>query len=382
MNDIVFERGEGGLGRVANGDDHWSGFLFKGTKPVAFGTDNVKQYFTLADVEADGIVATGTTAVWHYMLSEFFRQQPDTGVYVGIFAVLTASFDEVVEIQNFAEGKIRQMAVYLTEDFIPAMITTLQARATQLRGEHKNLVILLGANVDANTINSLPDLSTLQSPNVSVIIGQDAEGTGGALYTSTTFSVPCLGCALGVVALSAVHENIGWVAKFNVLGEGQLDKLAFADGTLYRNLTKAQLDAIHAKKYIFLCKKEGIAGSYFNDSFSATTSTSDFATIENNRTMDKAERGIRTTLLPQLNSPLRVNATTGELSAGVAKFFENEASKTLTAMLAAGEISGFSVKVNPKQNVLSNSKVIVEVKIVPVGVAREIEVRIGFAVRT
>jgi hypothetical protein len=45
-----------------------------------------------------------------------------------------------------------------------------------------------------------------------------------------------------------------------------------------------------------------------------------------------------------------------------------------------GEISKFAVTINPAQDVLTTSKISIAVKIVPVGVAREIEVNIGFAV--
>jgi hypothetical protein len=45
-----------------------------------------------------------------------------------------------------------------------------------------------------------------------------------------------------------------------------------------------------------------------------------------------------------------------------------------------GEISDYKVIINPLQDVLTTSKLSIAIKIVPVGVAREIEINIGFAV--
>jgi hypothetical protein len=46
-----------------------------------------------------------------------------------------------------------------------------------------------------------------------------------------------------------------------------------------------------------------------------------------------------------------------------------------------GELSGFKIFINPDQDVLSTSKLIVTMKIVPVGVLREITVNLGFALK-
>ena len=64
--------------------------------------------------------------------------------------------------------------------------------------------------------------------------------------------------------------------------------------------TSAQglLDQLHNYGYIYLRKFNERAGTYFNYSTTATVSTSDYYTIENNRTIDKALRNLRTSLYP------------------------------------------------------------------------------------
>ena len=44
------------------------------------------------------------------------------------------------------------------------------------------------------------------------------------------------------------------------------------------------------------------------------------------------------------------------------------------------EISAFDVKIDPTQNILGTANMIISVAIVPVGVAKQITINIGFAV--
>ena len=140
---------------------------------------------------------------------------------------------------------------------------------------------------------------------------------------------------------------------------------------------KDTLDDYH---YIFLRKHQGISGTYFNDSWTAIAATSDYAAIENVRTMDKAVRNIRINVLPNLASPLYVNDD-GTLSEDTIALFTNDSERALIDMQTADEISAKGVTINPAQDVLATSKIVVGVMIVPVGVGREIEFQIGFAVK-
>jgi hypothetical protein len=123
----------------------------------------------------------------------------------------------------------------------------------------------------------------------------------------------------------------------------------------------------------------GVTGSYVNDTHTCALSSSDYAFLENVRTIQKAKRVIRTQLIPDLNSPLSVNSD-GTLSPDTVKYFENQTSRPLNLMTNAEEISAFSVLVDPLQNVLTESKLKIQVRIVPRGLARQIVVNIGYAV--
>ncbi|BDD07443.1 DUF2586 family protein [Aureibacter tunicatorum] len=193
------------------------------------------------------------------------------------------------------------------------------------------------------------------------------------------FVIGSVGTVLGAVSKSSVHENIGWVQKFNLGAEFNVP--TFVDRTPVSEVNKASLDILDENRFIFMVKHIGDVGTYFNDSHVADKATSDFAYIESNRTINKAIRDVRASLLPQLNSPLAVDATTGGLAIDTIKFFENLAGSPLSRMLRAGELSGFAVGINPDQDVLATSRLDIVLKLVPVGVAREIQVKIGFAAK-
>jgi hypothetical protein len=95
--------------------------------------------------------------------------------------------------------------------------------------------------------------------------------------------------------------------------------------------------------------------------------------------MDKAVRQIRTFMLPNLNSPVDVNDD-GTLTENSIAIFENAAKRGLDSMARDSEISAFSVVINPAQNVLTSSNLVIAVAVVPVGVSKQITINIGFAV--
>jgi hypothetical protein len=329
--------------------------------------------------------------IW-YHISEYFRIQPKGVLYVGIFQAPsgTWTFEDVKTLQVTSGGVIRQVAVYTTTNFdiTGSQISTLHGIADHLSTIEKQPLSILFASNFSNVSDSsgilelseLPDLSEGTSSYVSVVIGQDGNSTGNKLFTYTGKSTTCLGALLGAVSRSKVSENIGWVKNFN-LSENELDVIKFADGTSYREVAESLLSVLNDRHYIFLRKHVGINGSYFNDSHTAVSEASDYATIENNRTIDKAIRNIRTFLIPELNGPLFVDPDTGNLSEDTSAFFQNLAGRPLEQMQRDQELSGFQVIVNPNQNVLSSSKLVIVVKLVPVGVARQIQVNIGFTVK-
>lgn len=322
-------------------------------------------------------------ATYYYQISEFFRLQPQGILYVGFFAIPGSyAFTEITTVQNFSGGIIRQIGVIKdpASAWAEGDLTLIDGVCKANDAVHKPISALYGADLSGTAdISTLPDLSTLTANKSTVVIGMDGGGQGWFLWLTTGKSQPCLGAELGTVALAKVSESIAWVGKFDISNGAECEVLAFANGQLLSStaITDNLLSVLNDRRYTFLKKFVGISGSYFNDSHCAIISSSDYAQIENNRTIDKAIRGIYSSLLPSLNSPIQLNAD-GSLSETTTAYLESQAGVNLDQMVRDTELSAYQVTINPMQNVLSTSTIIVVVQLVINGVARQIEVPIGF----
>lgn len=379
------------------GLDHVSGIIFylaNADIPAAFKTNPVAAVSTIDKAVELGIDPNAQNAAWavklvHYQLSEIFRMNNGISLYVGLFPKPQETFDyaEVKTMQNFAEGRIRQLAIWsgdtpLTE----TNIATMQSVADALDAQNAPLSILYAPKVANLTAASLPSGIAVSYNRVSVVIAQagldpQSEGTpetGAALFASASntghATVSCIGLCLGMVSRAAVHQSISWVKQF----PSGISLPAMGDGTLVRNIDKAVLEGLDTNRYLFLTPIVGIAGSYWNDSHNMAPATSDYNAIERVRTMDKAVRGIRTYLTPELGSNVYIDPDTGKMQQYTVDHLETVAQKALEDMEKAGELSGYQAKIDPAQDVLSTSTVEVVIKNVPVGVVRRMRVKIGY----
>ncbi|MFH6995542.1 DUF2586 domain-containing protein [Flavobacterium sp. FlaQc-48] len=431
LNDVVINKLSGGLGRRTPDQDMVSGLLFDGVATTKLVVDKIERLASLEDAEALGITAdydvNGQSA--YYQIQQFFRMNPSGDLY--IMATTGDSYEDIVakamNMQELANGNIRQMAVIFSGETTFAMTKDAVRKAQTEAGlGYKDYmpfeIILEGKGFDADTA---PGLAELNAENVSVVVAMDVEkafekklfkkGTTPAddtLYTlaSKEELVPAsslldvynvkdekglkkeneiilefvfkdsykntaaVGLALGAVSKAKVSENIAWIEKFNLTGEG-FAKAGFVGGQEIKTL--GTLSELNEKRYIFARTHTGLPGVYFNDSHTATLGTSDFAYVENNRTINKATRLLRTALLPKLASPVLVDID-GKLPQSVSKSFEGLCRSALEGMVSNQEVSDFDVYVDPKQNILATSELKVKAEITPIGTARKITVDLGF----
>ena len=407
LNDIRFTKGNGGMGRDAGSDDVITGLIFGGlelsmaavtqngtTTPAdvsgfeAVDADTFVRKFTYPEELEDlGIVLTpvpetgSLTAkqkavnALHYHITEFFRMNPEGVLYVMVKNENTAAaVADITVLQTFAGGNIRQIGVF---NSTMLAIADVQAQCTSLEENHRPLSVVLTysgkAGADLNTLKSNTSLAVAGQCNVSLLIGCDADTGLAALLGDFAF-YGCIGACMGAISKAAVHENIAWVGKFP-LG---LKAPALFNGNLIRNIATSDLEVLHNNRYIFPVIHAGDADNYFNDSHTLDVDSSDYAYIENVRTIDKACRGIRSKLLPWLNSPLKVDPDTGKLDTSTVAFLETTAGEALEEMEKAGELSGYKAEIDPDQNVISTSEVEIIIKKVPVGVMRKVHIKIGF----
>lgn len=381
---LTIVRQNGNVPKSQNGQDHVSGFvayLLEADIPAAFKAEPVQAVSTIDKAEELGITADATAwsvKMLHYQLEEVFRINPSITLYVGLFSKPESmTFQELKTVQNYAEGAIRQMAIW-NGDTAPTAdnIVKLESVADSLDTENAPLSTLYAPLV--SNYKNLPSNLATKNPRVSVVIAQAGSGTGAELYKSkdnkTKATVSAIGVALGTLSKAAVHQCIAWVKNF----PSGISMPALGDGTLVRTIDKGELEKLDANRYLFLNNVVGVAGSYWNDSHTMDSPTSDYAAIESVRTMDKAVRGVRTYLTPELGGNVYIDPDTGKLQSYTVSHLETTANIPLEEMEKTGELSGYKAEIDAEQDVLSTSTIEVAIKNVPVGVVRKFKVKIGF----
>ncbi|AYN05798.1 DUF2586 domain-containing protein [Flavobacterium sp. 140616W15] len=379
LNDVVINKLSGGLGRRNPEQDMVSGLLFD--EPSSFPdelklkleSDTVKRLASLEDAEAIGITAAydieGQSA--YYQIQQFFRMNPSGDLY--IMKTAATSYEDIaakaMDMQEKANGNIRQLAIIYsgptTFTQTQAAVLAAQSQADLAYTDYMPFEVILegkGFTVDATS------LAGSDAENVSVVIAMDVEKANK--YKNSA----AVGLVLGAISKAKVSENIAWIEKFNLTGEG-FSKAGFIGGKEIKTL--GTLNDLNEKRFIFAKTHTGLPGLYFNDSHTCTAGISDFAYVENNRTINKATRLLRTALLPKLASPVLVDID-GKLPQSVSKNFEGLCRSALEGMVANQEVSDFDVYVDPKQNILATSELKVKAEITPIGTARKIIVDLGF----
>jgi len=346
----------------------------------------------LADLDAlliDETYDTTNKVLVYENIKDFFLSNPSTGE-VWIYGVdNTLTYAQMVTQKTeplvLGSGGAVKLVGYSYNDKLTgipatpvdldAVIAAAQSVTTTLRTNHyplSALVEMVGLTVAVATSTNYHNKN---ARNVTAVAGQNY-----AIAQDNDTKYRCaIGRALGTASLAAVHENIGWLQKFNQIG-GNLMKAAVG-GTEISQLSLSQLTTMNDNGLVFLkdFADDPQAGLYWNDSFTCTTLTDDFAYLENNRTIDKATRLIRRAFLPYLNSPIYVDPNTGQLAPNVVAMLEQVGNKTITdEMLTAGEISGFTFTIEPAQDILATSQLEAVLTITPVGTARKIIIKIGF----
>lgn len=379
---------------------------------------NVIEINSMDDLKELGITAySGDTekdllfGIPYYHINHFFGIQGSTGRLFIMFADCGIDWNAIEQMQRAAHGMINQLGIWTeqslwkqtdpeAETYSIDLVTDLQSKAASLADENAPLSILLCANsaVIATAEESVKKVELGKIPTcvinarfVSVLLGQglDADVSAMQLANQNLTPVGNIGAALGCIASASVQESFAWVNKFNLIGYFSDIEMGFGDVTLnseskltstlkYSSLNKIQLDDLDDKGYIFLCKYSGLeSGVFFSKD--QTCSNGDYRTVARNRTIHKSRRAVRNALLPYVNSPLKVDPSTGYLSSAKITMFQNIVSDILTTMQNNEEISGFSVTIDKNQNVLKNDTLIIKYSLVPVGVASRIEVVEGLA---
>lgn len=258
-----------------------------------------------------------------------------------------------------------------TEGLSPDTLATLQPAQDLAEWATTSLYAPLFIVVDGRgyTGENLKDLGQAKFNRVGVLVGSKTAEDKGS----------CIGVLAGRIASKPVHRNVGRVADGALKGE------AFYLGGKRIEEKQSAVTALYEKRYIAIRRYVGRTGYFFADDNLATALTDDYAQIANRRVIDKAYRIAYNTLLDKMLDEIELNED-GTMQAPILKSWESELeaeiNKAMTANseLSSSEGSGCKVFIDPKQNVVSTSKIAISLKVRPHGYARYIDVNLGFQV--
>ncbi len=284
---------------------------------------------------------------------------------------------------NFVETKANGVATSLSSDITKAQ-ALVDSEFVAGRPVH---LFLEGRGVDL-THNTLFNLRTKSAPGVSVVAFQKNDiptaipSTVSITNATYTFLVNVanyadVGYVLGLCSAIPVQRNIGRV-KNGALA--YTDNLASSSGQLITDLNQVVIDSVVDKGYIIAVKHPQLSGFYLSDDPTCTAITDDYAWISRNRTVNKAATITRRVFAENMLDEVYVDPDTGKLSVLTIKNFEAQVESAIDLeMVRAGEITAIEAYVNPEQDVLTTNEIVVELRIVSVGVARYIVAKIGFS---
>lgn len=353
-------------------------------------THHAREYFRMGGKKLWLMVApSGTT--YNAMLSP-------TGVYAK-------------KLLTDASGEIKQIGIASVTPVVGTTgpnitstgvdIATAQLLANSEYADFRPVFVLLEGGGAGGAASSFVDLRSQNARDVGVCIGVDIAVTTQVApngpYSSNRSAD--IGTCMGTIASARVHESIGWVQKFDLTKRPRCgvanpfpllptygraySNPGISTGVAVSNYTRADQDILHDKGYIFARTHAGYPGVYWSNS-PTCNSTDSYSSIERVRTMAKAIRVTRITLLPFLLSPLYLE--NGRLVKRQARSFEGLVQQAILANMSDSISKIAFVRVDPATDengvpypLLSTDNTLrVIVGLVPVGKAEQIVVSMGF----
>ncbi len=387
------------LGRLVEPEDGIA--LLVGTGIAVAGSfalgDVLGPVYQRKDAEALGITeaydAANSLLLWHQIKSFYATAGDGAPLYIMPVAASVTLTEMADKTQAYAasaiaslKGKIR--IVMLTrvgavavvngngmDDDVLTAVVNAQALWADAFSKFRPASFLIEGRGFSGTAGNLIDLrDSATSPNANRVgVVLNADPTVAALDAAYA-DYADVGLAGGRMAAIPVQRNIGRVRD----GALPVTNMGLSNGANLSTFSDIDLVAIHDKGYIFAWEHIGKAGYFFNMDNAACVITDDYAYMSRGRTIDKAARLLRVVYLEDLLDELEIKDD-GTLEVSVVKHFQSAGKSSIEAnMIAKKEASSVSVFVDPKQNVLSTDQLKAQLKIVPVGIAKEIVVELGF----
>ena len=403
-----------------------------GTAAKTFANGSVVELNNSSDMKTAGIDESQMGGLPYHHINNFFTLAgKNQRLFVSFMDSTTdKSFEAIEKMQLASNGIIYQIGLWTGVPFAVAgdgdgydiegdsLFSKLEVQAENLGGkagvtnyegnQPVNIIVnappLDQAEVD---YKKLPDLSDLDLPKVSIMLGQPSTDAVHQIQVnlinadSTTphyVQVGNIGAILACLAVAPVEDNIGAVARYNLstvmtsceLGFGNLtlnsSKDGFADSASFNNVKtinySSRNNSLQRKNYNFLRDYEGIEyGVFISDDM--TLSNGDYRSLTRCRTIHKSRRVVRLALLPLIKEKWSVDTSTGYMTDSDLTIIQNTVYNALDNNMVdpgttTSQISGREVTIDSSQNILADDQFLISYNIVPKGYTSAIFVQEGF----
>ncbi len=398
-------RRNGGLGRRQTTNDMTTAVVMNAIAGDDIVLGTIYTFISIEEAEAIGITSeydqTNKVLVWH-RLNRLFKRNPSITLYFMPVAQ-TVTLEQMADKENNYLAKVLRdkkdavlamIALNPDEDYAPTIVTGLDEDSINAMYKLQELYafeetrlrypdFFLEGRAFAGTASAVLGLRTLENecPDVSVVIMADNDvSIADTLYNKYA----AVEDFVGMVSKAAVSQNAGEINPiFNLTdkNEGFFQNAGLSSGAHINTFQEVALDLLNEKGYIFATfdSEAEVPGYYLVDTHTCSKADSDYAYVENNRSIKKAIRLARKKLAPRVKSRLYVDETNGQLKPEIVKDLEVLGREALRPMLADGDISGgIDSYVDPAQNLLATSEFDYLLTFIPVAIGRKINLKIGF----
>ncbi len=377
----------GAIGGLEPMDDGVCGLLMEGltavtdanTNEVKFAIGTAYMLTKLADLDALGITNTDNDAnkALYEAVRDFYREAA-AGSKLWIMGLDTTGPNTIASnleaMQQAARGEIRIAVCRVRE----------QAAAEEDIAPNENEIISITGLVSLLQ-QAAEDITENQKAPLMVIVPGDPDDDDNLAAGSWNRVCVVMGdgnmdCYLaGRLASIPVQRSAGRVR----------------DGAIYPTtitfdgvpLTNTVSETLNELGYIVPRTFVGRAGYFWSDDKMAVVASDDYALIPRRRVIDKAARVAYTAMLNYVNEEIPVTAE-GKITAPMCKAIEASVRSAIVAQMTdEGNLAtdtsdpndvGCTVYVDPDQNILATSKLLVQLRVRPYGYAKYITVVLGF----
>lgn len=402
---LSVKRLKGGLGRRSTTNDMTTAVVMNAIAGDEIVLGDIYTFITIEEVEALGITPayddTNSVLVWH-RLNRLFKRNPSITIHFMPVAQ-TVTLEQMADKENNYLAKVLRdkkdtvlamIALNPETDYVPTIVTGLDEDSVLAMYKLQELYafeetryrypdLFVEGRAFSGTASAVLDLRNLvnECADVSMVIMADNDVSVAKAIYNKYASVEDF---VGMVSKAAVSQNAGEINPiFNLtdVNEGFFQNAGLSSGMHINTFSETALDLLDTKGYVFATydSEAEVPGYYTVDTHTCSKIDSDYANVENNRSIKKAIRLARKKLAPRVKARLYVDETSGTLKPEIVKDLEVLGREALRPMLASGDISGgIDSYVDPAQNLLATSEFDYLLTFIPVAIGRKINLKIGF----